>query len=360
MVASQSAVYRRLRELQVSHDPALIADLFETISAASGSYGCEIWSTPMLNSWDAITSCSLQRYQASVYKRVLGAPTSTSNETTFFEMGRYPMQISWLVRVVKYWNKRVDEVSRDHARALSRCPVSSSSVMHIGCPELVGQYSTLSQVFCSNVHFGLVFGVQCWSKQLHDALVFVMPYNTDWKRHMLSLSPIDAKAVMHAAQQSFCQGISQYTDRPTQPDCPNRQRCKYAHWMLLGGLQASHSELPKVAYLTADIPCIKKHAVARARLGSAPVRAAIEHDTPYQERICRRCNQGVVDDECHWLFHCSALSHIRSKHAAVLRDRRSVEELMCAAYDDAEVAAFSDYIWDITQFVKGHRQGRSA
>ena len=124
---------------------------------------------------------------------------------------------------------------------------------------------------------------------------------------------------------------------------------------------ATASELPsKVAYLTADIPCIKKHAVARARLGSAPVRAAIEHDTPFQERICRRCNQGVVDDECHWLFHCSALSHIRSKHAAVLRDRRSVDELMYAAYDDAEVAAFSDYIWDITQFVKGHRQGRSA
>ena len=34
-----------------------------------------------------------------------------------------------------------------------------------------------------------------------------------------------------------------------------------------------------------------------------------------------------------------------------------VEELMG---DDAEVAAFSDYVWDITQFVKGHRQGRSA
>jgi hypothetical protein len=68
MVAAQSAVYRRLREMHVTYDPVIIADMFETITAASGRYGCEIWSTPMLSSWYAITSCSLQRYQASVYK----------------------------------------------------------------------------------------------------------------------------------------------------------------------------------------------------------------------------------------------------------------------------------------------------
>jgi hypothetical protein len=84
MVTAQSAVYRRLREMHVTYDPdrvvsVMVADLFETITAASGSYGCEIWSTPLLSSWDAITSCSLQRYQASVYKRALGLPSSTSN-----------------------------------------------------------------------------------------------------------------------------------------------------------------------------------------------------------------------------------------------------------------------------------------
>jgi hypothetical protein len=106
MVAAQSAVYRRLRvAMNVSYDPEMMADLFETISAASGSYGCEIWSTPLLNSWDAITSCSLLRYQAAVYKRAQQLPSSTSNLLVHFEMSRYPMQIGWLVRTVKYWNK---------------------------------------------------------------------------------------------------------------------------------------------------------------------------------------------------------------------------------------------------------------
>jgi hypothetical protein len=106
--------------MHVTYDPdrvvsVMIADLFETITAASGSYGCEIWSTPLLSSWDAITSCSLQRYQASVYKRALGLPSSTSNMlAAYFEMGRYPLQISWLVRTVKYWNKREADTTNDH------------------------------------------------------------------------------------------------------------------------------------------------------------------------------------------------------------------------------------------------------
>ena len=212
----------------------------------------------------------------------------------------------------------------------------------------------------ADVQFGLESGVDCWSKQLHDALVFVMTDDTDWKKHMLSLSPVNAQAVLHAARQSFCQSICKYSGTPTDPECANRQRCKYAQWMLLGGVQANHSELPKLAYLTADMPYIKKHAVTRARLGSAPIRADLELGIPYNERICQRCNQGVVDDESHWLFHCPALSHIRNKHAGLLRDRCSVGELMSAAYVSGEAVVLSDYIWEITQFVKGHRQGSNA
>ena len=224
-------------------------------------------------------------------------------------------------------------------------------------------YSTLSQVFYSNMHVGLIEGVECWSKQLHDALCFIMPEGIDganWKSHMLSLKPVVVSTISLAAQQAFCNSLKQFTDTPTRPDCLNRQRCKYAQWMLFGGVQANHVELPKVAYLTADIPLFMKHAAARARLGSAPIRAVTEHQptSTYQERICRRCNQGV-DDEAHWLLKCRALLHIRQKHSAVLRARRTVEKLMAAIYDKDLVVGVVDYIWDISLFVKGHRQGNA-
>jgi hypothetical protein len=116
MAAAQSAVIRRLKELHISCDPSIIADLFDIIPAAAGNFGSEIWSTPLLGTWDSITKCKLQQYQASVCKRTLGAPSSTSNLLALVEMGRYPLQVHWLVRCVKVWNKRVAEVDQEKHR----------------------------------------------------------------------------------------------------------------------------------------------------------------------------------------------------------------------------------------------------
>jgi hypothetical protein len=54
--------------MQCPKDPVLVADLFvlfDTITAAAGSYGCEIWSTPFLAGLH-LRDCTLQRYQAAV------------------------------------------------------------------------------------------------------------------------------------------------------------------------------------------------------------------------------------------------------------------------------------------------------
>ncbi len=104
MIAAQSAVSRRLNDMQCPKDPVLVADLFNTITAAAGSYGCEVWSTPFLAGWH-LRGCTLQRFQAAVYKQALKLPRSASNLLVFLEMGRYPMQIQWLQRTLRYWNK---------------------------------------------------------------------------------------------------------------------------------------------------------------------------------------------------------------------------------------------------------------
>jgi hypothetical protein len=63
--------------------------------------------------------------------------------------------------------------------------------------------------------------------------------------------------------------------------------------MLFRGVQTNHAELPKVAYLAAELPLFMKQATARARLGRAPIRAVNEHQpvSTYQERVCRRALQ---------------------------------------------------------------------
>jgi hypothetical protein len=150
---------------------------------------------------------------------------------------------------------------------------------------------------------------------------FIMPEGVDgkdWKAHMLSLASVDARAVQQAAQQQFCTSIKQYSTAPRRADCPNRQRCKYAQWMLFGGLDTNHVELPKVAYLTGNIPLFKKHAAARARLGGAPIRALMEHQptSTYHDRICQRCKQGV-DDEVHRVATYQTEAHCHSEESPV-------------------------------------------
>ncbi len=73
MIAAHSAVSRRLNDMQCTKDPVLMADLFDTITAAAGSYGCEVWSTPFLSGWH-LRDCTLQRFQATMYKQALKLP----------------------------------------------------------------------------------------------------------------------------------------------------------------------------------------------------------------------------------------------------------------------------------------------
>ena len=147
MFAAQSTVNRRLRELHMPRDPALMADLFESITATTGSYGCEIWSTPFLNDWH-LRDCPLQRYQASVYKHTLGVRRRTSNMLVFFELGKYPMQVQWLQHTVNYWNKLVAD--------------QANSPLLVGCLR-------------AQVHHGLQNEHTCRASELHAGLRFICP-----------------------------------------------------------------------------------------------------------------------------------------------------------------------------------------
>ncbi len=83
-------------------------------------------------------------------------------------------------------------------RAVAHLPPDSRLQLglHPGCHELLRSYSTLSQVFYSNVHFGLKEGVAFWTKQLLEALHFIIPEGVDgvsWKNHMSSFLAVDSR-----------------------------------------------------------------------------------------------------------------------------------------------------------------------
>jgi hypothetical protein len=69
---------------------------------------------------------------------------------------------------------------------------------------------------------------------------------------MVLQKPIEHKLVAQLAYHAFCNYMQCYTT-PVDTDANSRrQRCKYAQWMRLGGVQAEHFELlkPVISYCT--------------------------------------------------------------------------------------------------------------
>jgi hypothetical protein len=302
MIAAHSAVSRRLNDMQCPKDPVLVADMFDTITAGAGSYGCEIWSTPFLAGWH-LRDCTLQRFQAAVYKQALKVPRSTSNLLAFLEMGRYPMQIQWLQRTLSYWNKLVAN--------------KANSEM-------------LDFVLAAEVHHGLFMDRECWAKELLEGLMFVDP-SKDWQTHMMQLKPIEnPRGVAGLAKQKFADSYREFDSDPTDPECPYRQRSTYCHLM-------HHADdsglLVAPAYISTDMPLAYKKAIAAVRLAAAPIRCNTKHGIPYSKRTCKRCGSGV-DNEYHLLLECkhSVLVGIRSEHRALFEGIGDVRKLMAAAY----------------------------
>jgi hypothetical protein len=198
-VAAQSAVNRRLKELRIPFDPMVVGGMVAAAAASMGSYGCEIWPTPYLGAWHLLAGqCKLQSYQAAVYKQCLGVPRCTPNLLVFFEMGRNPLQIQWLARALRYWNKLAGLSPR----------------------------SLLGGTFVANVAAGLGCGrTNVWAAELRAALQFVCP-DSGWTAHMQG-KLIDVAPVVAAAQQAFCAELHAYTGAPGNDSCANRNFCKY-------------------------------------------------------------------------------------------------------------------------------------
>jgi hypothetical protein len=317
MVKAQSCINRRLHQLHIERDPLLTADLFDIITSAAGSYGCEVWCTHFLSA-DWLSGCSLQSYQATTYKRCLGVKRSSSSLATYFECGRYPIQVHWLYRTVKYWNKLVKRAADS---------------------------DLLDRVLHANIQAGITTGrvSHNWASELMQGLHHVMP-DTPWRAHMQQQLPIDANAVRAAAQHKFENSLNAYNQDPALPSCTHRHHNCYHNWM---HIPQQHSKLTAPQYLYAEGKAAHKQAAARVRLCNAPTRVNTDHQLDYNSRSCTRCNRGPVDHELHYLLKCPVFTDIRRRHTSLFRGRsRSVNGFMSCAYDPSHAAEFSSCMFD--------------
>ena len=303
------------------------------MARAAADYGCEVWSTPWLDDWH-LRDCALQRTHASILKRCLGVRGSTSTLATLFETGRYPLQISWLLRCCRYWNKLV------------RLP----------------EGNLLRTVAIANTHFGLIGKHASWSSELCRGLEFACP-DTNWADHMLQYETIDVAAVQTAAEAKFAASMDAHKGKPTSTQCTKRKHCVYATWMRPIGT-STHTQLLRfeaASYLKQQLPFSLKRAVARFRLSNSVLKANTDVRRGYRERICGTCTRRsehpttkqpiittFVDNEHHVLFQCTTFDTIRTKYKHLFDScGRSVRRFMYAAYQVENAAEFCKCITEV-------------
>ena len=74
-------------------------DLFDKIVVPILLYGCEIWGTG--------DNSVIERVHLKFCKLLLNVKKSTPDFMIYGELGRYPLEISIKLRIIKYWTKLV-------------------------------------------------------------------------------------------------------------------------------------------------------------------------------------------------------------------------------------------------------------
>ena len=175
-----------------------------------------------------------------------------------------------------------------------------------------------------------------------------------WLTCWSELKPFEQpNAVVALAKVKFCDSIYEFDHDPTDPECPTRQRSSYCRWMFVKPVDG---KLVAPAYLQRHNTSIdKKQAVARCRMGAIPLQVNLQHNNPYPQRVCLRCNQAAVDSTPHMLFECddSGLCHARSSYPELFEDIADVHKLMQAAYDPSLVGSLVDCISIMIECLEG-------
>ena len=76
--------------------PKVALELFDSFISPILLYGCEIWSTKS-------ESESIEQLHLKYLKLMLGVKSSTCNLAIYGETGRFPLHLTQMYRMIKYW-----------------------------------------------------------------------------------------------------------------------------------------------------------------------------------------------------------------------------------------------------------------
>ena len=233
--------------------PDVMCKIFDSKIAPILLYGCEMWGT--------CESMLIERVHLRFCRYLLSVPKTTSNDGVRGELGRYPLFIQTVLRVFKYWFHILD-LNQD--RLLFKCYEFQ--------------------------HDKAERGQECWALTVKNIL-FSMGFRHVWITQGV------------ANQQAF---ISLF-----------KQRCTDVELQRFTESISTNAKLNYYAIFKTEFICEKylfvienyilKILMTKLRLGILNLEVVLGRyeGIPREERFCKLCDSGLVEDEMHFVLVCN-------------------------------------------------------
>lgn len=294
------ALHNRCHDLGL-HDPALMLHLFDALVRPVMLYGVETWGPGALCGRD-MEACEVVHRQ--FLRRLLGVRAGTPCVAVLGEVGRFPMAHTAAMLLCRYWNRLVAMPDTRPAKQafLENVSLASSNRGHVRSA--------------------------CWATQVVSFLHFMSPIVDGVPQH------IDRDAASAVLQRRHFEEVN------------NNDGRKVHEWRQIRGALGFGDYEPAV-YLQAVTSRANRIRLTQFRTGShwLGVESGRWQGLKREQRHCKRCNGGSIDDSAHMIWGCPTLIDQRLQHSELFSgSQHTVEEFL--QQEPIELALFLRHCHD--------------
>ena len=287
--------------------------LFDVFVTPVLSYGCELWGPDLLL---APGCSSVERVHRWFCRRIQGLPKQASSAIALAELGRWPLHLSWVRQLVRYWNRLQSQLAEPDS-LLGWALADNLALMREGADLAAGSACWCRRWLQFLQSAPTASGTFVWLTQLDEGAV-VERATAAWLSAAAATPQTPETRPCPTEPSSHLAPAGPPTPARPAPLRPPRPTNKFAYYLahIRGDLPLSqpapHLALPFPAH---------RHALSRFRTSCHDLRIERERylpqalQAPTHQRTCLQCARPFVEDECHMVFHCPTLDHLRFEFA---------------------------------------------